>query len=299
MPRSMKVLLPLAAVTLVLLAGSPALAQGTDDVDALVVLTGRADVPVEEELETVVIFDGPATIEGTVRQQVVALNGDVRVEGTVEDDVVAINGRVTVTGGGRVDGDVVSQRSAVVEPGATVGGDLRRFEPQMFEAWFGVVTRLAWWLVVSVSALVLGLVLVWLAPRAAEATLGAARSAAGPVIGWGLVALVGGPIAAVILMVTLVGIPLGLYLLALLAVVSVLGYVTSAWILGRRLVREPGRRAPAFLAGLAVLRVIALVPVVAGLVWFAAVVFGTGALAVALWRARGVTTPVAAAPAQP
>lgn len=61
--RRAKVLLSLVALTLFLLAGSPALAQGTDDVDALVVLTGRADVPVEEELETVVIFDGPATIE--------------------------------------------------------------------------------------------------------------------------------------------------------------------------------------------------------------------------------------------
>jgi hypothetical protein len=39
----------------------------------------------------------------------------------------------------------------------------------------------------------------------------------------------------------------------------------------------------AFLVGWAILRVVALVPVLGGLVWFAAVVFGLGALVVAIW----------------
>lgn len=283
--RRTVILLMLATASTLVWQG-PAAAQGTDDIEALVVVTGRAEVGADEELDTVVIFDGPATIEGTVREVVVALNGDVRVSGTVEGDAVALNGQVIVADGGRVGGDVVSRRSAAVEPGATVNGEVRRFDPEVFDAWFGVVTRLAWWLAVSLSALVLGLLLVWLAPRVVDATLSVSRTAAGPVIGWGLAALVAGPVAAVIMMVTLVGIPLGLYLLVALGVVSVLGYTTSAWLLGRLMVREPRSRALAFLAGLAVLRAIALVPFLAGLVWFLAAVFGTGALAVAAWRAR-------------
>jgi hypothetical protein len=51
----------------------------------------------------------------------------------------------------------------------------------------------------------------------------------------------------------------------------------------------------AFLVGWAILRVLALVPVLGGLVWFAAVVVGLGALAVATWRARSASQ---AAPAQ-
>jgi type IV secretory pathway TrbD component len=42
------------------------------------------------------------------------------------------------------------------------------------------------------------------------------------------------------------------------------------------------------------LRVLALIPILGGLVWFAAVVFGLGALVVAIWRAR---TTSRAAPA--
>jgi hypothetical protein len=42
----------------------------------------------------------------------------------------------------------------------------------------------------------------------------------------------------------------------------------------------------AFLVGWAILRVVALVPILGGLVWFAAVVFGLGVLVVAIWRGR-------------
>jgi hypothetical protein len=292
----------LTGVLVLVLWAQPAGAQAAGDDDALVVLTGRAEVAAEEDVETVVIFDGPATIDGTVREQVVAFNGDVLVNGVVEDDVVAFNGRVTVAGQGAVGGDVVSRESAVVEEGATVTGDVRRFDPDVFDTWFGVVTRLAWWLTVTVAVLVLGLLLVWLAPRAAAATFTAARTATGPTVAWGIAALVGGPIVAVLIMVTVIGIPLGLYLLAALGVISVVGYTAAAWVLGRSIVREPVGRVPAFLAGLGILRLAALIPLLGSLVWFLAAVFGTGALLVAAWRARSATAAASwqePVPAQP
>ena len=42
----------------------------------------------------------------------------------------------------------------------------------------------------------------------------------------------------------------------------------------------------AFLAGLAILRLLAIIPIVGGIVWFAATSVGLGALLVATWRAR-------------
>ena len=48
------------------------------------------------------------------------------------------------------------------------------------------------------------------------------------------------------------------------------------------------------LVGWAILRVVALIPILGGLVWFAAVVFGLGALAVAIWRARSASHATAA-----
>jgi len=43
--------------------------------------------------------------------------------------------------------------------------------------------------------------------------------------------------------------------------------------------------------GWGILRVLALVPILGGLVWFAAVVVGLGALLVAIWRARSTSRP--------
>jgi hypothetical protein len=42
----------------------------------------------------------------------------------------------------------------------------------------------------------------------------------------------------------------------------------------------------ASLAGLAILRLLALIPILGRIVWFAATVLGLGALVVATWRAR-------------
>jgi hypothetical protein len=65
-----------------------------------------------------------------------------------------------------------------------------------------------------------------------------------------------------------------------------LGYGASAWVLGRSLLRPPSAWVVAFLVGWAILRMVALVPILGGLIWFAAVVFGLGALVVAIWRGR-------------
>jgi hypothetical protein len=145
-----------------------------------------------------------------------------------------------------------------------------------------------------VSTLVVGVVLLWLVGRGAPGIVEAGRTGVGPSIGWGLLAFFGLPILAIIALVTIVGIPLGLVLLAALGLIYAIGYSAAAWIVGRRILREPTAWILAFLVGWGILRVLALVPILGGLVGFAAVVFGLGALAVVIWRAR---TPSRAAPA--
>jgi hypothetical protein len=87
-------------------------------------------------------------------------------------------------------------------------------------------------------------------------------------------------------LVTIVGIPLGLGVLAALALIYTLGYTATGWIIGRRILGTRTGWVVAFLLGWGILRALALIPAVGGLIWFAAVVFGLGALAVTIWRAR-------------
>ena len=126
---------------------------------------------------------------------------------------------------------------------------------------------------------------------------GAGRTRIGPSIGLGLLLFFGLPLLALIALVTVVGIPLGLGLLAALLLIYALGYSATAWILGRSIVRGPTAWIVSFLAGWAILRIVALIPILGGLVWFAAVVVGLGALAVAIWRTRSASQAAASAQA--
>jgi hypothetical protein len=153
--------------------------------------------------------------------------------------------------------------------------------------WASVAGVLAFWFAIAISVLFLGLVLIGLAPRAADAAIEAARTAIGPSIGWGLGVFFGIPIAGAMAVGTLVGIPLGIALLLALALIFAIGQTAGAWLLGRRLVAG-GSRAVSFLLGWAIVSGIGLVPVLGGVMWFAATVMGLGALSVAAWRARTV-----------
>ena len=208
--------------------------------------------------------------------------------------MVVFNGRVELQSGANVTGDVVSQSAPVVASGATIGGTTKRLQTNTNWEGFGWAGKLAWWLAVSVSTLVVGLVLLWLVGRGAARILEAGRTRIGPSIGLGLLLFFGLPLLAVIALVTVVGIPLGLGLLAALLLIHALGYSAAAWVLGRSILRGPTAWVVAFLVGWAVLRVVALIPILGGLVWFAAVVLGLGALAVAIWRARSASQATAA-----
>jgi hypothetical protein len=281
---------------LVLALAPPAWAQDAQGPEAFVVLSGRADVPQGQQVGDLVVFHGSSTVDGTVDGSLTAFDAPVTIAGRVNGDVVAFNGRVELRSGANVSGDVVSRDAPVVASGATIGGERRRVQTNFNWKGFGWAGRLAWWLAVSVSTLVVGLVLLWLVGRGAGRILEAGRTRVGPAIGWGLLLFFGLPILAVIALVTLVGIPLGLGLLAALGLIYALGYSASAWILGRSLLRAPAAWVVAFLVGWAILRVVALIPILGGLVWFVAVVFGLGALVVALWWGRSAAR-VAPAPA--
>ena len=154
------------------------------------------------------------------------------------------------------------------------------------------VARFVFWLAASVSVLILGLVLLAFAPRAAAAVVPTMRDSTGAAIGFGLVVFIGLPVVAVLALVTLVGVPLGLGILLALLPVYTVGYVTSVWLLGRTIVKPPTSPYLAFLLGWLILRALALVPALGGILWFLASVFGLGVLVVSARRGgRAAASP--------
>jgi hypothetical protein len=231
----------------------------------------------------VVVGDGDLTISGRVTHSVVVVHGDAVISGRVRGDVVAIMGRVTVTSSGSVGGDVVSRKDPRIARG-TVEGEVRGVD--LRGIFTGVIIGfLAYlWLAVTIMIALLGLAFVGLLPRAAD-TAAAAGKRVGASFGWGLSIGVVGPLVAVFVLVTVLGLPLGFTMLSALNVLAPLGYVTACLIFGRWFVKGTSNRARigAFFAGFGVLRLLALIPGIGLLVWFVVCVYGIGAVSMAAW----------------
>ena len=282
------------------LASSPAVAQERDRATKdQIVLTGTLVVEADRTVDTALIFDGPARVDGTVEESLVVFNGDAEVTGTVGGDVVVFNGDLVVRSGAEVDGDLVTNSTPTVEDGATVNGDqvsvVTRFDVDLID--FG--SRLAWWIGYTVSSLVLGLLLLAFAPRLESKVRAAVNDRLGPSIGWGAGLFFLLPIGSVLLLVTIVGIPLGLFTMLALALIYSVGYVVAATAIGGRILRDPTTsRFFTFLAGWLPLRLLALIPFVGGWLWFLASAWGLGLLAVAI-RSGSMVTPPPTMPTAP
>jgi cytoskeletal protein CcmA (bactofilin family) len=286
------------ALVLSLIFAAPASAQtaAQDQGKSLVVLSGDALIPARANVETVVAFDGSVVVDGHVTGTVVAFNGSVTINGAVVGDVVVFNGVLRLAPGAHVGGSVYAD-DRVIDPRAQVSGPVSGLSSS---AWVPstLVIGFVVWLAVAVSALMLGLLLLWLVPRAMDAAAGVATTAVGPAIGWGLAIVVGLPVLSVVAMATLVGFPLGFGVLLGLALIFAIGQTGGVWVLGRILFRR-GSRAQAFLLGWAIVSGIALVPFIGGLVWGAATVYGLGVLTVAGYRARRAPAAPAVVPTPP
>jgi len=288
------------AIVFAILAASPALAQNGpagDNADQIV-MTGRLNIPADETVDTAVIFNGPALVEGTVRESLVVLNGDAEVTGTVREDVVVLNGDLVVRSGAEIGGDLVTKSTPSVEDGATVKGARKSVATEFKIEEVGFGGRFLWWVAYSVSVLILGLLLLVFAPQLFPSVRETARTRLGSSIGWGAGLFFLLPIASVLLLVTIVGLPLGIFLLLALAFIYTLGYAVATIAVGNMIMRSSSSRFVVFLVGWVVLRLVALIPVIGGLLWFLGCVWGLGLLAVAIHR-RPTATPAPAMPPMP
>ena len=264
--------LALAAVMLAVSAAPAGAAQsGSLRNDRRLSLSGGLVVASDEVINgPVVSIDGPATINGTVNDDVYVgdgrlvirgtvtgdvfvLHGDILITGRVGGDVVALTGRVTTRDGAQVKGDVKSRKSPDVASG-TVRGDVKKLN--LSNLFSGVIVGFLvfLWISVTVSVAILGLLFVLLFPRGADATATAGRRF-WATLGWGALVGIIGPILALLVLVTIVGIPLGLGTLSAFNVLAPLGYVASSLIFGRLMVKgtSMGARIGAFFAGFGIL----------------------------------------------
>jgi cytoskeletal protein CcmA (bactofilin family) len=275
----------------ILIAPGVAVAQDTPqppgiEVADQIVFAGSVTVPRGQRVGEVVVFSGRVTVNGVVTGDVVVLEGPVTVTGQVNGSVIAADGAVRLAESARVGGDVFASNPIVTEPGARVGGETRSGVRFSFEGPLVALGKLLGPIAVSVSVLLTGLVLLLLAPRGADAVAEAMASAPLASVAWGILLVIAVPVAAVALVISVLGLPLGLALFLSFGLWWLVGLTWTAWCAGRGLVRAPRGRVKAFLAGWAILAAVGLVPILNAAAWTLAPTLGLGAMLVAVWRAR-------------
>jgi cytoskeletal protein CcmA (bactofilin family) len=277
-------------------AGSGAIAgTGENARDAIVVINGDVTVERGEVVKGVFIVHGDARIAGRVDGDVVLVAGDALIAGRVDGNLVTVSGHARVLPTASVDGDITyGDERPTVAPAARVTGKVQK------ESWGDSIDILpfigafVFWLAMTISAAILGILGLLIAPRAADAAFERAQKQIGPVIAIGIAIFIVLPLAAFLAAITLVGLPLAFALGLALLPLAAIAYVTAAWALGRVIVKAPRERILSFLAGLAILRAVALVPILGLLVWLGAVIVGLGLLGAAIGAAR--EPPVAQTP---
>lgn len=260
-----------------------------DHADAIVVVNGHAEVL--GEVNTIVVIDGSATLVGARAESVVAIRSQVEVgAGTViSDEVMRLDSTVHQTGDAEIVGGITDLAGSLLAVGAMLA-------PALILLWLGFgLATIAW------ALLAAGLAGRQL--REASRVL-AAEPVQTFLVGLGAVILL--PILAILLMVTVIGAPLGVgILLVAMPLLAFAGYVVAATWIGGWIVRQPepttadseGRPYLPVLAGVLVLTVIGLVPVLT-IVTAIASLLGFGAVVRLFIRTlRGVPRPIAG-PAQ-
>ena len=277
-------------------AASAAHPVGERDGDAVIVISGDVTVGRGEVVDGVFVVSGDAEIAGRVDGDVIVLSGDVLLSGRVDGDVFTASGTARLLPSAEVTGDVqYGDEHPVVSLDARVHGDVEKQDWPEFGDLFSWVGGFVVWLAIGISMLILGALLLLIAPRAADALYARSRERAGPTIAIGIAIAIVLPLLAFAAAVTLLGLPLALGIGLVLGPLGAVAYVATAYTLGRRWVGPPRHRILAFMAGLAILRLLAFVPILGTVVGLAAVVLGLGLIGGAIGAARDPEDP---APAQ-
>ena len=291
-------------------------AGGNVKVDAMV--TGNARIAggdVEVGPATVIagsasLTGGQVAFDGNTHGYLSASAASVRLNGEVHGDAEVRSEDLTIGPDTRIGGKLIYRgpRAPVVPEGAVIAGGVEFRETQASQyleqtrepvretvSWVGSVL---WFIGVFVAATLFLLVFPGFATRAADAI----GREPWRVLGLGLAVLVCVPFVAVILLITIIGIPLALLSIPLYLLLLFLGWVTAALFVAHRglaLVR-PGRevtlgwRLLALLVALIVLSMLRQLPFLGGLIGLVALVAGIGALVWAAWSRREPTAPAAA-----
>lgn len=229
-------------------------------------------VPVNQTVNDVVVVGGDATILGTVKDSVIVFNGnlDLKASAKINGFVVVVGGHVQQEQGAFIKDEIInlSFDHATINSLMTGGG-------LVIGTW---LLQLA----ASVLLVILPVLTVFLSKGRIHPFVERARKSPGYLLYIGFFSTLLLIALSVLLFVTIIGIPIAMFIFLLAGLASVFGLATLSMIIGERIQGTFGR--PDWLIALTgsiILVSLLNVPLIGGLLFIGIVVFSTGVMT--LW----------------
>jgi len=247
---------------------------------------------------SVMMFGSEVSIAGKLGRDVLFAGDRVFVNGSVGGSIDAKGAEMEIGSSAQVDGPIrfESEKEPIVSSSAKLASPVQFTKHVERREHFGKHSGV-WAAFLAAAFVLFGLVLFRVMP---QFSLDAARAAEsyGAALGLGVLVMFAVPIAALIACVTFVGLFVGLstfvlWLIALYAAQTVVGAVVGEWILGRA--TDIWGRIGRMALGVLIIRAATLIPHLGGWVKFAVLLWGMGAISLALYRR--FQPPVAMQPA--
>jgi cytoskeletal protein CcmA (bactofilin family) len=245
---------------------------------------------------------GNVVVKGPIQGNLHVGAGDVTLDGPVAGDAYVGAGTLTLGPNARIEGKLKFRGGELNrDPGAQVAGGLVQSHGHSHRhAWTSGERLTRGWMW-SLGLVVLAALLAGALPGPSQRLAQELRERPGMTALLGFLALTAIPVAAVMLAITIIGIPIALLAVVLYAALLMIGYVWLAVVLGGLLLDRFSAETAAVSAwrigsaalAMIILAIVVRVPLVGGFVMLAALVVGVGMIVGAV--TRKVRPPPAAA----
>ncbi|HKT48314.1 MAG TPA: hypothetical protein VJP87_12385 [Candidatus Acidoferrales bacterium] len=232
-------------------------------------------------------FAGHLSVDGTVGRDLLGFTGQTNIGGTVNGGAKVTGGELNIDSGAKIGGPVSfhGDHPATVSPDAKLAAPVQ-FVKTHHGPDYSSPHYYIWQIIWTAAYILFGLVLFALMPAFVGEAVGSAERY-GASLGLGLLVACSMPIAAVIACITVVGLFVGistlfLWYACLYFAQLIAGAMIGQWLMGRTRDLWPliGRMA----VGFVILRLFTMIPHAGGFVKAAAVFWGFGAIALAVFH---------------
>lgn len=225
---------------------------------------------------SVVGAGGQVVFSGPVDKTITIAGGQVTIGNTIGGDASLAIGQLTVSSSGRVNGNLwyQSQQKAQVDEGATISGKVthvlppQRPQPKPVEAAGNIFAGLLLFagIVMFVIEIIFGILLLTLLPVYSQRTIKTITEHFWLSFGVGILAWAVTPFIALILLVTVIGIPIAAVFIFAMIIFSYIGKIYAALFIGNWSMERTNKKQIsqfiALLVGVVIFEVITLVPVI-------------------------------------